>query len=580
MKKQHADVKRQAKGRKVVRLRLDAGFFFERAVRSLDRHRYDKALKYFRLAVEKEPENPVNQCNLAGILSEMGRFEESNEVLETILTEVDPDLLECWFYMANNAANLEDFELAEECLIRYLEEDPGGEFAAEAEEMLEMLAYELGRQPRRPQAKPKQEWLKRHDEARRYLEAGQFLQAKEVLEKLVEEYPDFHAGMNNLALAYYYAGDVDKAVDTIDRVLTADPNNLHALCNLAVFLQHRGDRENRNRLVAMLKKWVPFHSEHTYKLATTLGILGEHEGAYRLFRQLLKREERPDPSLYHYAAAAALNTKRFDRARNYWRMARDLDPGSEIPVFYLNQLDHWEPFPPENVPTVSYQYQLPFEEQLIQLDRQQNTLPDQIRQNPLIRSSFFWALNHGDKETKLQVLQVFEWIADREVEQVLRSFLMKQDEEDELKRIALYVLQQMEAKGPYRAILGGRELTIPPCELTRELPVWLKAWEKVLECCLNGMDGLYDISQLNDAQIIWAEFLRKNHANLPKIRKVEGWAAALEYVVARLHGIAITQESVARKHEVSSSTVGRHVRVLEKTCRVTRDGSRFSWSSK
>ena len=85
MKKQHADA--CSKGHKVVRLRLDAGFFFERAVRSLDRHRYDKALKYFRLAVEKEPDNAVNQCNLAGILSEMGCFDESNEVLEKVLTQ-------------------------------------------------------------------------------------------------------------------------------------------------------------------------------------------------------------------------------------------------------------------------------------------------------------------------------------------------------------------------------------------------------------------------------------------------------------------------------------------------------------
>ncbi len=84
--------KKQARSNKVVRLRMDAGFFFERAVRSLDRHNYDKALKYFRIAAEKEPDNPINLCNLAGILSEMGRFEESNEVLESILNEVDPQL--------------------------------------------------------------------------------------------------------------------------------------------------------------------------------------------------------------------------------------------------------------------------------------------------------------------------------------------------------------------------------------------------------------------------------------------------------------------------------------------------------
>ena len=54
----------------VISIEMNANFFFDRAVRSLDRFQYDKALKYFRKAVEYEPDNPVNHCNMAGILSE------------------------------------------------------------------------------------------------------------------------------------------------------------------------------------------------------------------------------------------------------------------------------------------------------------------------------------------------------------------------------------------------------------------------------------------------------------------------------------------------------------------------------
>ena len=96
MRKSQAGADRQ-KNKKVIRLRMDAGFFFERALYYLDRHRYDKAVKYFRLATEKEPGNPVNHCNLAGILSELGRFEESNQVLMSVLEEVDPDYMNAGF---------------------------------------------------------------------------------------------------------------------------------------------------------------------------------------------------------------------------------------------------------------------------------------------------------------------------------------------------------------------------------------------------------------------------------------------------------------------------------------------------
>src|SRR6185437_6364197 len=93
--------------KKIIPIQLDATFFFERAVRSLDRFHYDKALKYFRRAVEYEPDNPVNHCNMAGILSEMGQYEESNKILTHILTELEPSMTECHFYKANNYANME-----------------------------------------------------------------------------------------------------------------------------------------------------------------------------------------------------------------------------------------------------------------------------------------------------------------------------------------------------------------------------------------------------------------------------------------------------------------------------------------
>lgn len=105
---------------RVVSLTMDESFFFERAVRALDRYQYDKALKYFRKAVELKPGNPVNHCNMAGILSEMGDYEASNEVLLHVLEQIDPSMTECRFYMANNFANMERFEEAEEALLAYL----------------------------------------------------------------------------------------------------------------------------------------------------------------------------------------------------------------------------------------------------------------------------------------------------------------------------------------------------------------------------------------------------------------------------------------------------------------------------
>lgn len=551
---------------KVVRLRLDAGFFFERAVRSLDRNNYEKALKYFRLAVDKEPENPINHCNLAGVLSEMGRFSESNKVLQTVVDHVDPELYECYFYMANNAANMENLELAEKYLCLYLAEDPHGEYAEDAEEMLEVLAEELGRAPRRPEMFERPKWLKLHDEARQHLEEGRFLQAIDILEDIIKNQPDFLAARNNLALAYYYIGRLDDAIEMIQKVLQVEPYNLHALCNLAIIHQYTGEVKERDHLICTLKKLVPYNLDNMHKLATTMGILGEHEIAYFMFRRLLKSGEVPNSTLYHSIATAAWNCSRYQSAKKYWRLAEEMDPESGIPSYFLAEIQKWLCLPEGQIPKVSYQYQLPFEQQIKKLEQCGKIVAEKIKYNPMLRSSFCWALNYGDDKTKTLVLQVLGWIADQEVEQVLRNFLLKPNEKDELKRMALFILFQMGADGPYQAMIAGKQLEIGREEISTQLPTWIIRWNKVLESCLAAMEGEYDETQMNDAQILWAEFLNHRLPSPPIMRKEEGWAAAIEYIVAKMHGISITQAAVARKYCVSPSTVSHHIREISQVC--------------
>ncbi|MFD1910572.1 tetratricopeptide repeat protein [Paenibacillus rhizoplanae] len=48
------------------------------------------------------------------------------------------------------------------------------------------------------------------------------------------------AAHNNLALAHFYMGRFAKAKACLNEVLRQDPGNLHALCNMAIFLQYAG----------------------------------------------------------------------------------------------------------------------------------------------------------------------------------------------------------------------------------------------------------------------------------------------------------------------------------------------------
>ncbi|MBP1157711.1 MULTISPECIES: tetratricopeptide repeat protein [unclassified Paenibacillus] len=548
----------------VVPMKMDATFFFEKAVQSLDRYHYDKALKYFRRAAEYEPENPVNHCNLAGLLSEMGNYEESNRILQHVLERIDPSMTECYFYMANNFANMENYESAEEAIIHYLENDPNGQFLEESEEMMELLSYELDR-PTKLTTIKSQEGLFEHDRARSMLEEGRFSEAVRVLEKIIRKHPDFMAARNNLALAYYYMGHFEKSVDMIGQVLELEPGNLHALCNLAIFYQHFGDIENLSGLLEMLRKTYPFHQEHAFKLATTMGILSEHEKAYLLFKRLLKNGEVGlDPSLCHYTAVAAYNTGRYEEAERWWRQAEKFDPGSEIPKFYLNLLKkNWD----ESVkPSVSYHYHLPFEEQFRGVERSENGMPEHLKRDPLVRSSFFWALRHGDTHTKLQVIQAFGLIADDEVKDALLEFIGQPNEDDYLKKVAIFVLRSIGVKEPLTAVLEGSQTTVAPSPFAPGLPIWEPKWQQVMETAMRHMFRRYDMVQQYDLQTLWVEYLSRVFPSVPKITKVEGWAAALEYLIAKMHRRPVSYQETAERYGVSVATVSKNAKMIDEAC--------------
>lgn len=558
--------KRAAKPRrpKVIPIRLDATFFFERAVQSLDRYHYDKALKYFRRAVEYEPENPVNHCNMAGILSEMGRYEESNDILRSVLDEIDPAMTECYYYLANNYANMELYEAAEEALVRYLENDLDGQFLDEADELLDLLKFELNRPTKLSTIKSKENVFA-HDKARELLEAGRFADAVKILEDLIEKEPSFLAARNNLGLAYYYMGLFEKSVVTITDVLESEPGNLHALCNLAIFYQHSNQEGPLRTLVDRLNKTVPFHPEHVFKMATTLGIVGEHKEAYRHFRRLLRTGELSgEPSLHHFAAVAAANLGRYDEAEKHWKQAEKLDAGSPVPLYYLRKLEKVRAG--EESPPSHYHYHLPFEEQFRQWENNPGLVTEALKREPLIRSSFFWALRHGDRKTKVQVIQALGLIADEEVIEALKAFLIDADEEDELKRVAVLVLRSIGVQDSLAVTFGGRTLTLEARRKSARLPVWDSAWQAVLEHALAGMAGRYDVVQQHDMMTLWVDYLSRVYPEVPKLHKREGWAAALEYWTAKMHRRTVTYADLVSRYGVSQASISRYANRIDEAC--------------
>ncbi|WP_046216273.1 tetratricopeptide repeat protein [Paenibacillus wulumuqiensis] len=539
--------------RKVITLKLDANFFFERAVRSLDHYRYDKALKYFEKAVEYEPDNPVNHCNMAGILSEMGKYEASNQVLQTIMDTVDPLMVECHFYMANNYANMEQFEQAEQQLLTYLERDPNGQFTSEAEEMMDLILHEMGRTAGSipAAAVPAAD---RQEQAHELLERGEFEAACEMLKQLIDEQPDLAAARNNLAVAYYQQGMTKLAAEQITAVLQQDPNNLHALCNQAILSQYHGASEFQQQL-DQLCRVTPIHQEHLLKLATTMAMLGEHRYAYNHFRRLLRHDDLMNHwELYHYTAAAACYMGKYDEAEQLWKRILRFESGAEVPAFYLAHLQELR----QGKLTPSYRYgvqKMPYfytHEQSVG----RSSEPASVQ--------FLHMLHHGTESEQLQALNSYVLDGNREVHTALRQYVARPLISEELRIAAERLLRQWAANQS----LSSDQL-IDDIEAARmSLPLWDEHWQQIVDQVAVQPHIRYDSGFTHDVEALWIEFIKRVYPELPQLHHPEGWAAALEYLVARIHRLPLTYDEVAQRYGVSASIISRYARRISRVCNV------------
>lgn len=552
---------------KVVSFRSDAAFFYERGVRFLERNDLHRALKAFRRTVEVEPQNPINHCNLAGVLSEIGEFEASNEVLLRVLQEIDPSMYECQFYLANNYANMGEYRTAEEYVLRYLDADPEGEYVEDAEEMLGVLVDEFGGGEafKAWEAKRKeQERAAARKDGRHLLEEGHFEAAVEWLENVVQRDPSNLAAHNNLSLAYYYTGQYQHAMDTAHKVLDTQPHNIHALCNLTVFMAQLGPKDGLNQMVRRLVKVFPLHYDQAMKVGTTLGLIGEHGGAYTLFERLIHVVDRPEPALVHSMAAAAANLGRYSTATRWWRTLAGLPDMTGVANYYLEQVDKAISAQKSTL-RVSYQYDYPLHVQFTNMKQRLNEGDlSAWRTDPLLRASLYWGLRHGNFDTRRAVLRTLAVIADPDADKALRLFLKRSDIDSRLQAAALHALQRMGARGRVELYTKGDLVSTRLCDVPKDVLLQVDpAFEIVFARAEATLRGLSKSRLIGATKRLWLAFLQKSFMRSDvRILKPSLWAAALVYLALQGTDDPLRQKDVADLLDVSSSAVSKTVQRL------------------
>lgn len=308
----------------IVPFTLSGEYYFSKGLKSYQKRDYGKAKKYLERARMLEPDEPLIPFQLAIVYTENGEFSESNKIFHELLEKSRGKMTECHYFLANNYAYLGLFKEAYQHAVAYLELDEDRVFAEDTEDLLDLLRLED--EELEEDFYVQDELISKHEKARELLQAGRFEEVIDMLQALIEDFPEYWSAYNNMALAYFYLGESETADNILNEVLEKNPGNLHALCNKLVFAYYRQDLPALRFYKNLLVKVKPMMAEQQYKLGATLALAGEYEAAYSLLKRLYKYGFDGEGAFFYWLAYSAYYSGREYEAKKHWQKVLQYEP--------------------------------------------------------------------------------------------------------------------------------------------------------------------------------------------------------------------------------------------------------------
>lgn len=149
--------------------------------------------------------------------------------------------------------------------------------------------------------------------------------------------PAFMSAFNTLGVVYRRLGHLREAEQVLQHVIAREPDNTHALANLAVVYADLGRGAESEALSARLAKLQPYAPFQDFER----GIAAMKRADYAAARDFFLREVERDASYHEFQfwlAAAYAGLGDYDRARRHLKAAIDASPAGEEKQLYASKL--------------------------------------------------------------------------------------------------------------------------------------------------------------------------------------------------------------------------------------------------
>ena len=538
---------------RVLSFEASADFYQKRAVKAMEQQDYTGALKYLRRAVKMEPDDLELRLDIANAYALMGMYERSNLEIQLMFHKKEMPA-EALFGMGSNYMAMGDYDQAETMFQVYRKMQPEGEFAAQAGDALGYMAEcdyetELDR-----------ELDELSMDGKAALDAGDIDHAIDCLQRALEKDPGMTYVRNNLAMAYYCVGNMDKAWEHLDMVLKANPLDVHGRCNESLFCLAEGDRESAVEAVKRLRLERIEELDELFKYCLALADVEMDAELMQALKKIFLQTPY-DISMLFLCGACQYNLGRYAESVMTFEKLMLADPDSLLGAWgnKLASTALREGTPPRA--RIPYLFDLPKEmhqEVCACLEELLNQPPEVIAErlaDENTRRLVHAAVMSGTEQQMAQGVLLLGNSACAQGERMLRELLLSPTHSSYFKQMVMQAMRSMKAPEPYYCLQDGKLVMArsKKFEFKSDVP---QAYLRVLRDVVNHMAALF-----NDEKAVefgagsWATYLMSLGGKYPRMSSEMAWIKTIEGLYLEVCGAQVDWKQLAADAGVTVRTL-------------------------
>lgn len=186
---------------------------------------------------------------------------------------------------------------------------------------------------------------------------------------------------------------------------------------------------------------------------------------------------------------------------------------------------------------------------------------------PFFRVKMLESLYQLDDELTSNIIFLYGLAADSPIaERVLRHFLKSSWAKEIHKELAMLALKDIGAKEPYEVMIDNKIMAVTLKEYFERIPLWEPQWYQVMEVALDKLQlNRYHCKSIeSELKEVWNNYINSAYPEIPPVRDINPWAAALEYLIFKKRGINLSYKEIAFKYGISSEELLERYREMEK----------------